>query len=205
MPNPTTAEPTEQPTDSPVGVPVVPDSVVQVCSGETTLIFVLLDAEPGLPLPNALAVSRIVVEGVVRRELAVDALSLIAQEDGKEKRDGGVVSEEDRDIDGARCEVGPVDAQTIQYVGGAYTGAYRCTFEVEDERGIVTLADLFLQVDDCTPKVPDEMPKPPPPAPEPEPAPKPAPKPAWQPAWKPSWEAPPQARPPPDVAHHPSK
>lgn len=174
-----------------MGVPVVPDSDVQVCNGETTLIFVLLDAEPGVPLPNALKVTSIVIEGPMRRDLqGISALDLISQGDGNE---GG-----DRDIDGARCEVGPVDGQTIQYIGGAYSGAYRCTFEVKDERGIIVLADLFLQVNVCIPKHGGEMPKPQPPAPKPaKPTPKPAPKPAWQPSWQgpskpspPTWEGP---------------
>lgn len=258
---PTAPPPTELPTLSPVGLPVVPDVSAVVSVNGTTLIFVLDGAHPGVPLPNSLKVTDIVVQGIpaTKRRKALDALDMITDDtttegDGATIEDKNIILEEgvevvtdieaeveldingtvgadldinvtvgaeldinvtaeleldingtqSREPDGSFCAVGP-DGRSVQYVsGGTYVGPYRCTFETEDERGFIVLADLNLDVVLFVdpPDIEPLPPKPKPPTPKPVVQPSwgggypqtsmPTHKPVkpWQPAWKPHWSAP---------------
>ena len=151
---PNSPPPTDEPTASPVGVPVVPNVVATVASGDTTVIFVLDGASPGVPHPNELTVTDIVVQGVPASPVM----------EGESAEDGapGV------------CEVGP-DGRSVQYVGSNYVGAYRCSFEVTDDRGIIVISDLDLEVTVFEAPAAGELPT------ESEPKPEPMPEPATRP------------------------
>ena len=87
-PEPTTPPPTPEPTNMPTSLPVVGDVSAVVCTGETTVIFGILDdATPGLPMPNSLSLTSIVLQGAPARRALQET--------------GGLKS-----IDGARCELG---------------------------------------------------------------------------------------------------
>jgi len=186
-------------------VPVVPNVAAAVASGDTTVIFVLDGASPGVPLPNELTVTDVVVQGVPasKRRRAVDALELIsAEEEVAVDAEPAVVEEEPTVISAEAadlgdmvpgvCEVGP-DGRSVQYVGGNYVGPFRCTFEVTDSRGIIVISDLDLDVtifeapvagelptwndDGHSEPEPEPMPEPEPEPPTPETLPEPVPEP----------------------------
>lgn len=102
---PTAPPPTELPTLSPVGVPVVPDVGAVVSVEGTTLIFVLDGAQPGVPLPNSLEVTDIVVQGIpaTKRRKTLGALDMItggttAEGDGAAIEDKNIFLEEDVEV-----------------------------------------------------------------------------------------------------------
>ena len=122
----------------------VPNVEASVCAGETTVIFVLDNATPGVPHPNELTVTAVVAQGVTatrERRRAIGALDMIS---GTTE----VVVVEEEAADTGSCRVGPL-GKTVEYAGGTYVGPYRCTFEAEDSRGLIVLSDLDLDMRVC--------------------------------------------------------
>ena len=153
----------------------------------TTLIFVLDGAQPGVPLPNSLDVTDIVVQGIPAPDIVVTDIEAEVEIDSNgtvevaldinstAELELDVNGTQSKEPDGSFCAVGP-DGRSVQYVsGGTYVGPYRCTFETEDERGFIVLADLNLEVVLFV-DPPDVEPLPPKPKP---PTPKPVAKPSW--------------------------
>ena len=153
----------------------------------TTLIFVLDGAQPGVPLPNSLNVTDIVVQGIPAPDIVVTDIEAEVEIDSNgtvevaldinstAELELDVNGTQSKEPDGSFCAVGP-DGRSVQYVsGGTYVGPYRCTFETEDERGFIVLADLNLEVVLFV-DPPDVEPLPPKPKP---PTPKPVAKPSW--------------------------